>query len=179
MINGSQEYREAAEDWEGDVEFFLEAEPDRGVPQDLVAWLDLWHGECRGARMITAVSGTLVHLVAGAAFFLLAVQLPHGLAKAFAATSALLQLQAFVVALYPFCFIEMDGYHAVVDWLGLPTLKHDAVQFVRRRMVARLRDHKSFTREERIWIWYFALSFVSVAGFALFTVWSIAHIFVA
>jgi putative sterol carrier protein len=27
------------------------------VPQDLVAWLDLWHGECRGARMITAAEG--------------------------------------------------------------------------------------------------------------------------
>ena len=54
LINGSQEYGEAAEDWEGDVAFFLEAEPDRGVPDDLVAWLDLWHGECRGAKMITA-----------------------------------------------------------------------------------------------------------------------------
>jgi putative sterol carrier protein len=57
LINGSSEYRESAEDWEGDVAFFLEAEPDRGVPQDLVAWLDLWHGECRGARMITAEEG--------------------------------------------------------------------------------------------------------------------------
>ena len=57
LINGSQEYGEAAEDWEGDVAFFLEAEPDRGVPEDLVAWLDLWHGECRGSRMITADEG--------------------------------------------------------------------------------------------------------------------------
>ena len=31
LINGSQEYGEAAEDWEGDVAFFLEAEPDRGA----------------------------------------------------------------------------------------------------------------------------------------------------
>ena len=54
LINGSEEYREAAQTWEGDIAFFMEAEPDRGVPDDLVAWLDLWHGECRGARMITA-----------------------------------------------------------------------------------------------------------------------------
>ena len=40
LINGSKEYGEAAEDWEGDVAFFLEAEPDRGVPDDLVAWLE-------------------------------------------------------------------------------------------------------------------------------------------
>lgn len=54
LINGSEEYREAAQTWEGDIAFFMEAEPDRGVPDDLVAWLDLWHGECRGAGMITA-----------------------------------------------------------------------------------------------------------------------------
>jgi putative sterol carrier protein len=54
LINGSGEYRLAAETWEGDIAFFMEAEPDHGVPDDLVAWLDLWHGECRGARMITA-----------------------------------------------------------------------------------------------------------------------------
>jgi putative sterol carrier protein len=57
LINGSQEYREASQDWEGDIAFVMEAEPDRGVPDDLVAWLDLWHGECRGARMITAEEG--------------------------------------------------------------------------------------------------------------------------
>ena len=54
LINGSREYREASQDWEGDIAFVMEAEPDHGVPDDLVAWLDLWHGECRGARMITA-----------------------------------------------------------------------------------------------------------------------------
>lgn len=56
-INGSQVYREASQTWEGDIAFVFEAEPDRGVPEDLVAWLDLWHGECRGARMISAPDG--------------------------------------------------------------------------------------------------------------------------
>lgn len=56
-INGSQAYREASQTWEGDIAFVFEAEPDRGVPEDLVAWLDLWHGECRGARMISAPDG--------------------------------------------------------------------------------------------------------------------------
>ena len=57
LINGSQEYRESSRDWEGDIAFVMEAEPDRGVPEDLIAWLDLWHGECRGARMITGEEG--------------------------------------------------------------------------------------------------------------------------
>ena len=49
-INSSPEYKEAAASWEGDVSYVFEAEPDKGVPEDLWAWLDLWHGECRGAK---------------------------------------------------------------------------------------------------------------------------------
>ena len=56
-INGSAEYREAAIDWEGDIAFVFEAEPDKHVPVDLCAWLDLWHGECRAARMVDVEEG--------------------------------------------------------------------------------------------------------------------------
>jgi putative sterol carrier protein len=56
-INGSPEYRQAAKTWEGGVSFVFEAEPDKRVPDDLWAWLDLWHGECRAARMVTAEEG--------------------------------------------------------------------------------------------------------------------------
>jgi len=56
-INGSAEYREAAATWEGAVGFVFEAEPDRGVPEDLWLVLDLWHGECREARMVTPEEG--------------------------------------------------------------------------------------------------------------------------
>lgn len=56
-INGSAEYREAAATWEGAIGFVFEAEPDRGVPEDLWLVLDLWHGECREARMVTPGEG--------------------------------------------------------------------------------------------------------------------------
>ena len=49
-INQSKEYQEAAATWEGDVAYVFEAEPDKGVPDELWAWLDLWHGECRGSK---------------------------------------------------------------------------------------------------------------------------------
>jgi len=51
-INASSQYREAATGWEGDIAFRIMAEPDRGVPEDLWGYLDLWHGECRGGRVI-------------------------------------------------------------------------------------------------------------------------------
>lgn len=57
-INASSEYREAAATWEGAIAFVFEAEPDRGIPEDLWAWLDLWHGECREARMVTPEEGS-------------------------------------------------------------------------------------------------------------------------
>ena len=49
-INQSAEYREAAATWEGDISYVFEAEPDKNVPTDTWAWLDLWHGECRQAK---------------------------------------------------------------------------------------------------------------------------------
>ena len=56
-INASEDYRDAAATWEGDIAFVFEAEPDRGVPEDLWAVLDLWHGECRDSRMVSAEEG--------------------------------------------------------------------------------------------------------------------------
>ena len=49
-INASNEYREAAATWEGDIAYVFEAEPDKGLEKEVWAWLDLWHGECRGSK---------------------------------------------------------------------------------------------------------------------------------
>ena len=63
QINGSAEYAESAATWEGDVAFVFEAEPDRGVPEDLWALLRLWHGDCSEARMIEMAEGSLAPYV--------------------------------------------------------------------------------------------------------------------
>lgn len=56
-INDSQGYREAAATWEGDVSYVFEPEPDKGVPEEIWAWLDLWHGECRAGRIVSPEEG--------------------------------------------------------------------------------------------------------------------------
>jgi len=56
-INQSKEYKEAAATWEGDVAYVFEPEPDKGVPDEVWAWLDLWHGECRSGKLVTAEEG--------------------------------------------------------------------------------------------------------------------------
>lgn len=62
-INGSTEYREVAATWEGDVSLVFEAEPDKGVPEDVWAWLDLWHGECRSGKLVPADEGEKARFV--------------------------------------------------------------------------------------------------------------------
>ena len=57
LVAGSASYREAAANWEGDIAFLIEAEPDRGLPQDAWGLLDLWHGECRGGGVVTPERG--------------------------------------------------------------------------------------------------------------------------
>jgi putative sterol carrier protein len=51
-INASDRYQQAAADWEGDVAFQIEAEPDKNVPETVWGWLDLWHGVCRSGGVV-------------------------------------------------------------------------------------------------------------------------------
>ncbi len=67
-INASPEYRTAATDWEGDVALLIEAEPDKGVPADVWALLDLWHGACRGGGPIERARGESASYVIAAPY---------------------------------------------------------------------------------------------------------------
>jgi putative sterol carrier protein len=67
-INASEEYRDAAATWEGDVALVFEAEPDKGVPADVWGWLDLWHGECRTGRFVSAEEGGTARFVVRAPY---------------------------------------------------------------------------------------------------------------
>jgi putative sterol carrier protein len=57
-INASERYREAAADWEGDVAFAIEAEPDKGVAETVYGRLDLWHGACRSGGIVDEPTAT-------------------------------------------------------------------------------------------------------------------------
>jgi len=68
-INASSEYADAAATWEGVVGFVFEAEPDRGITEDLWLTLDLWHGACREARMVTPEEGERAPYLIRAPYF--------------------------------------------------------------------------------------------------------------
>ena len=68
LINSSSEYRDAAAEWEGDVAFHVEAEPDRGIEDDVWGYLDLWHGTCRGGGRIDEANGERARYVISAPY---------------------------------------------------------------------------------------------------------------
>jgi putative peptide zinc metalloprotease protein len=142
------------------------------VPTFYVDVTDIFMASRRG-RLVTAISGTLVHLVLGAAWFVLAVYLPPGFWKAFAAASGIIQWQTFVISLYPFCFIEMDGYHVLVDILGEPTLKAEALAYV--GAIFRGAARQPLRRQQALYLAYIALSTLSVTAFIAFNVKLIVH----
>jgi putative sterol carrier protein len=46
-VNSSSAYRDAAARWEGTVGLVILAEPDKGFPEDIGVFMDLWHGQAR------------------------------------------------------------------------------------------------------------------------------------
>ena len=129
----------------------------------------------RRARIVTALAGPLVHLFLAAVCLWTASLSGPGLLKGFLAASAILQLQSFFVSLYPFCFLEMDGYHILVDLIGAPTLNHDSIRFVRRALWSRLASGAWLNRQEVACVAYFVLSLVSIAGFVALNAWVLLH----
>lgn len=127
----------------------------------------------RRGRVVTAISGTLTHLALGSASFLVAAHVGPGFLQAFAAASGVIQLQAFVIALYPFCFIEMDGYHILVDVLGTPTLRADAVGWVGEALRGQADGARG--RERALYVTYVVLSALSIAAFVAFNVKLVFH----
>ncbi|MEK7446554.1 MAG: hypothetical protein AABZ70_17035 [candidate division NC10 bacterium] len=125
----------------------------------------------RRARLVAALAGPLVHLFLGAFYLWSASLLGPGLLKGFLAASAVLQLQSLFVSLYPFCFLEMDGYHVLVDLLGMPTLNHESVSFVRHSLWRRLVKGVGLNRQEVVYVSYVFLSTASIVAFVGINVW--------
>jgi putative peptide zinc metalloprotease protein len=129
----------------------------------------------RRARMVAGISGPLVHLFLGSLYIYLASECGPGLLKSFLVASAIIQSQSLFFSLYPFCFLEMDGYHVLVDWLGLPRLKSESVSFVRHTLWQRLRGGVRLSREEAVFVGYVVLSTVSIAAFVGLNIWFLVH----
>jgi putative sterol carrier protein len=50
-LNKNKAYQEAAKDWEGDFLFVIT--PDEELKEEVVFYIDLWHGKCRDAYLVS------------------------------------------------------------------------------------------------------------------------------
>lgn len=55
-VNKSDDYKQAAKGWEGDIVFVITAIPDER--KEVHLYMDLWHGECRDAHEITDLAAS-------------------------------------------------------------------------------------------------------------------------
>ena len=53
-INRSDVYKQAGKGWKWTVGLVVEAEPDKNVPDDAGLWLDLFEGEARDVKNVSA-----------------------------------------------------------------------------------------------------------------------------
>ena len=52
-INANQDYKKAAEKWEGAIAMVMTPDPEMGVLEERIVIADLWHGDCRGAKAMS------------------------------------------------------------------------------------------------------------------------------
>lgn len=52
LIQTDETYKEVAKKWEGSVVIHMLANPPVGLNQDIFVFMDLWHGDCRFARLV-------------------------------------------------------------------------------------------------------------------------------
>ena len=57
MVQADDRYKEVARTWEGSVTLVFKADPETGLDDDLFILLDLWHGECRSAKIVPSEIG--------------------------------------------------------------------------------------------------------------------------
>ena len=120
----------------------------------------------RRARVVVDLAGPMVEVALGSVAFLAAYQFGSGAGQAVLFGIGVLLWESALINLYPFNFLEMDGYNIVADLLAMPTLRQQALALM-PNLPRRLLRMKSIQRAEWIQIGYLLLCFVSVLVYVI------------
>jgi putative peptide zinc metalloprotease protein len=120
----------------------------------------------RRARVIVDLAGPMVEVALGSLAFVGAYLTPAGLEQSILFGAGILLWEGAVINLYPFSFLELDGYNILADLLAMPTLRRQALGLV-RNLPERVRAGKTLHRSEWIQLGYIALSFISVLAYVI------------
>jgi len=120
----------------------------------------------RRVRVMVDLSGPMVEVVCGSIAFIGAYCAEAGFAQSLLFGAGLVLWESALLNLYPFNFLELDGYNVLADLLAMPTLRQRALALV-RRLPHRLRSGKMPDRAEWIQLGYLALCLVSVLAYLI------------
>ena len=120
----------------------------------------------RRVRVMVDLSGPMVEVVCGSIAFIGAYCVEAGFTQTLLFGAGLLLWESALLNLYPFNFLELDGYNVLADLLAMPTLRQRALALV-RRLPHRLRSGKMPNRAEWIQLAYLALCLVSVLAYII------------
>lgn len=126
---------------------------------------DIWLAPC-GQRIIVALAGIFSDWILGA--------IAISISFVFPACKYFMYLIAFncyitvLINLYPFFFLELDGYYILIDLLKLPHLRNQAVSLFKNIFRGRLTG--LICRENLFPFLYGIISFVSIGLILWFTV---------
>lgn len=116
----------------------------------------------RRVRITVDMAGPMVEVVLGSAAILGACATGEGISPALLLGIGITLWESALINLYPFNFLEMDGYNIVADLLAVPMLRQQALALV-PSLPQRLRRLRSIERGEWLQIGYLALCLISVA----------------
>jgi putative peptide zinc metalloprotease protein len=123
----------------------------------------------RRARVVVDLAGPMVEVVFGSLAFLGAYWSGPGIAQSLLFGAGVLLWESALLNLYPFNFLEMDGYNILADLLAMPALRQQALALF-PALPRRIRDGARLHKSEWIQLGYLALCLVSVL------VYIIAHL---
>ena len=115
----------------------------------------------RRARLTVDLAGPMVEVFFGSMAMLGAYLSDPGIGRALLFGAGLFLWESALINLYPFSFLELDGYNILADLLAMPMLRKQALALM-PNLPGNLRSIKTITRLELIQIGYLALCLVSV-----------------
>jgi CRP-like cAMP-binding protein len=117
------------------------------VPAVYVETTDIWLAS-RQQRISAALAGPWAMLVLGCLFAILTVPLDASGFGSVLFKAATIWIANALFNLLP--VLDLTGYFVLVDYFEMPALKENALGFIRRGLLAKLRERKPLTRHERI-----------------------------
>lgn len=115
----------------------------------------------RRARLTVDLAGPMVEVVLGSIAILSAYLSSPGIGQGLLFGIGVLLWESALINLYPFSFLELDGYNILADSMAMPMLRKQALALI-PNLPQRLLRLRTIQRAEMIQIGYFVLCLISV-----------------